>query len=206
MNDQWSGKTLLSAVRTKSAAPSRRSNQRANRFVAGAGNFVDVTSGPVARRVASVGGARGGRLPPAPFDARPVRLGRSAEELPFVLAEGERPQTRRGTSGSEAKESSVSVPEAGTHRTGEVSARDQIAAAVDRERQLRERARRRSEDGTRTVEHVERRLVTRAQQQARGRLVQADRTTDVGAELGVGDDALDRPVLAPRVGFEVLVR
>src|SRR4051794_2185790 len=130
MNDQWSGKTLLSAVRTKSAAPSRRSNHRASRFVAGAGNLVDVTSESVPRRVARVGGAR------------PIARCRSVEALLFVLAEGERPRTRRGTSGSDAKESSVPVPEARADGTGEVTAGDQIAAAVDGEGQLRERPRR----------------------------------------------------------------
>src|SRR5580765_7919180 len=161
MNDQWSGKTLLRAVRTKSAAPSRRSNQRANRLVAGAGNLVDVTGEPSAERVVRMGGARGGRLPPAPLDIRPIRLRRSVEKWFFGFAEGERHQTRRGTSGSEAKASSISIPEAGAHRTGKVTACDDVAASIDPKRQLRQCTRRRSEDGARAVEHVEGRLVTR---------------------------------------------
>ena len=44
--------------------------------------------------------------------------------------------------------------------------------------------------------HVERRLVARAEQVVGLLLVQADRAADVGADLGVGDDAVVRPALA----------
>ena len=73
------------------------------------------------------------------------------------------------------------------------------------ERQLRERPGGGTEDRPGAVEHVERRLVARAQQQAGVGLVEADRATDVGAQLRVGDDVVDRPVLAARPGPEVLV-
>ena len=45
--------------------------------------------------------------------------------------------------------------------------------------------------------HVEGRLVARAQQVVGLLLVQRNRATDVGADLGVGDDSVVRPVLAP---------
>ena len=105
MNDQWSGNTLLSAVRANSAAPSRSSTQRAIRRVSG------------------------GRL------GSPVRGPRS-----------------RGRPGSEKSPRAT-----------------RYAVVVDAERQLRQRAGRRAEHRAGAVEHVERRLVARAQQQRRPR-------------------------------------
>ena len=63
--------------------------------------------------------------------------------------------------------------------------------------QLRQRSVGRAEDHLAVVGHVERRLVAGAEQVVRLLLVQADRAADVGADLGVGHDALVAPVRAP---------
>ena len=52
--------------------------------------------------------------------------------------------------------------------------------------------------------HVEGRLVARAEQVVGLLLVQADRAADVGADLGVGDDAVVGPVLASWLRVEVV--
>ena len=67
---------------------------------------------------------------------------------------------------------------------------------VDLERELRERSCRRPEDGLGAVEHVERRLVARAQQLMRARLVQPDRAAGVRADLRVRDQPIRAPVRA----------
>ncbi len=56
----------------------------------------------------------------------------------------------------------------------------------------------RAEDHLGAVGHVEGRLVARAQQVVRLLLVQRHGATHVGADLRVGDDAVERPVLAAR--------
>src|SRR5688500_8849442 len=63
------------------------------------------------------------------------------------------------------------VPEAGADGAGEVGGGDQVALVVEAERQLGQRPGGRAEDRTGAVEHVEGRLVARAQQQALLRLV-----------------------------------
>ena len=138
MNDQWSGNTLLSAVRAKRAAPRRSSNQRARR----------------------------------------------------------RDQHQR-----------VAVPEAGTDGLGRSRpAARSMAVVVDHERELRERARRRAEHRAGAVEHLERRLVARAQQPLELLLVEADGTAGVRAHLRVRDVPLRRPGLATRAGSRVFSR
>src|SRR3546814_12535751 len=70
-------------------------------------------------------------------------------------------------------------------------------------RQLGKSARCRTEHDPAAVGEVERRLVARAEQVVRLPLVERDRATHVGADLGVGHDALDGPVLAALAVLEV---
>ena len=66
------------------------------------------------------------------------------------------------------------------------------------------RAGRRAEGGSGAVEDVERRLVTRAEQLVRPRLVQTDRATGVRADLRERDEPFWAPVLASRCRTEKL--
>ena len=69
---------------------------------------------------------------------------------------------------------------------------DEVSLGVRRDRQLRQRTRGRAEDHQPRVTQVERRLVARAEQVVGLLLPQADRAADVGADLGVAEDAADR--------------
>ena len=55
-----------------------------------------------------------------------------------------------------------------------------------------------AEDHLAVVGQVERRLVARAEQVVGLLLPQGDRAADVGADLGVAEDAVDAPVRAAR--------
>src|SRR5690606_19327288 len=63
------------------------------------------------------------------------------------------------------------------------------------QRQLRQGPRSGTEDDATAVGQVEGRLVAGAEQVVGGPLVERDRAAHVGADLGVGDDAVDGPVL-----------
>src|SRR3954453_12916718 len=99
--------------------------------------------------------------------------------------------------------SSPTFPVARADRLVEVMLGDEVALAVHHDRELRERTGRRSEYHLTVVRQVEGRLVTRAQQVVRLLLPQRDRAPDVGADLGVAQDALDAPVLAAGGGGDV---
>ena len=78
--------------------------------------------------------------------------------------------------------------------------RDQEALRVHADRQLRQRPGRRAEDHPRALRRVEGRLMAGAQDVVGGLLVQGGRAAHVRADLGVGDDVVDRPVLDDLVG------
>src|SRR5581483_7694002 len=78
----------------------------------------------------------------------------------------------------------------------EVALRDEISV-LDREWELGERAERGTEHDLGAVQHVEGRLVARAQQLVRLRLVEPDGTSRVRAHLRVRDEAVRRPGPAP---------
>ena len=82
----------------------------------------------------------------------------------------------------------------GTDRRLEVAARDQVAVGVQAERQLRQRVRRGPLDRLGAAEHVEDRVVARAEQLPVGVGVQPDRAAGVGAQLGVGHHPVNHPV------------
>ena len=73
------------------------------------------------------------------------------------------PDDRRSTERLGAGSRRV-IPESGPHRLGEVPLRGKETVNVDRQRKLRQRPGRGAGDRTRTVEHVECRLVARAEQ------------------------------------------
>ena len=72
---------------------------------------------------------------------------------------------------------------------------DEVSRVVDGDLELRQGPLGRAEDDGAVLGEVEGRLVARAEQVVRLLLVQADRAAHVGADLGVGDDAVDAPVL-----------
>ena len=78
---------------------------------------------------------------------------------------------------------------------GEALGGDEVARVVDGDLELRQRPLGRAEDDGAVLGEVEGRLVARAEQVVRLLLVQADRAAHVGADLGVGDDTVDAPVL-----------
>ena len=88
----------------------------------------------------------------------------------------------------------MALPEARTDGFGEVAACDEVALSVDGDRQLRQGTGGGPEDDRGAVRDVELRLVARAQEVVRLLLVQCDGAADVRADLGVGDDAVVRPV------------
>ena len=94
------------------------------------------------------------------------------------------------------------VPERRPHRLVEVVAGDQVAVRVHLQRQLRQRARRRSEDRDRAARHVEGRLVARAEQLVGLRPVEAHRAAGMGADLGVGHGPVRGPGGATRRAAE----
>ena len=76
-------------------------------------------------------------------------------------------------------------------------------ALSTRDRKLGEGPLGRAEDHLAAVRDVEGRLVARAEEVVGLLLVQRDGAAHVGADLGVGDDPVERPVLAPRHDLEV---
>src|SRR6476661_5904470 len=98
---------------------------------------------------------------------------------------------------------SPTFPEARAYRLGEVAGRDQVALAVHRDGELRKCTGGRAEDDPAVVRQVEGGLVAGAQQVVRLLLPQGDRAPDVGADLGVAQDALDAPVLTAGGGGDV---
>src|SRR4051794_18521860 len=99
---------------------------------------------------------------------------------------------------------SPTFPVARADRFGEALSGDQVALGVDHQRQLRQVSAGRTEDDLAVVGEVEGRLVAGAQQVVRLLLPQGDRTTDVRADLGEAEDALDAPVLAALPGLDVV--
>src|SRR5439155_24113577 len=85
------------------------------------------------------------------------------------------------------------VPEARTHRLGEVAGRPQEPCPVRVDVQLREGPGSGAEHHLGAVQHVERRLVTRALQLVEGSEVQAHGTPRVRADLRVADVAVGGP-------------
>src|SRR3954451_7063547 len=98
----------------------------------------------------------------------------------------------------------MSLPEARAYWFVEAAASDEVALIVDRDRKLRQGTRCGPEDDRSAVGHVELRLVAGAQQVVRLLLVQGDGAPDVGAHLGVGDDAVVGPVGTLGLLVEVL--
>ena len=98
----------------------------------------------------------------------------------------------------------VTLPEARSHGFGEVALSHKIPLGVHLDRQLGEGPGGRAEDHPAGVGQVEGRLVAGAEQVVGGALVQRDRAAHVGADLGVAEDAVDRPVLAARAGRDVV--
>ena len=90
--------------------------------------------------------------------------------------------------------SAATLPEARADRFLERSGGDEVALVVDGDLQLRQGPLGRAEDDLAVLRHVEGRLVARAEQVVRLLLVEPDRTTDVGADLGVRNDAVVAPV------------
>src|SRR3954470_21963584 len=95
-----------------------------------------------------------------------------------------------------SRRSMFPLPEARSDGLVEVALRDEVALGIDGDRQLRPRSLGRAEDDLCLVRDVELRLMARAQQVVGLLLVERDGAADVGADLGVGDDALVVPVLA----------
>ena len=130
----------------------------------------------------------------------PTRWSRKSAALP--TASSAWPVPRRWSRGSLAH---FTLPVARADGLDEVVLRDQVALVVNGDGQLRQRPLGRAEDRPCLIGDVERRLVAGAQQVVRLLLVQRHRAADVGADLGVGNDAVVRPVLAASgTGFEVL--
>src|SRR3954452_8237183 len=99
---------------------------------------------------------------------------------------------------------SPTFPVARAHRFGEALSGDQVALGVDHQRELWQRPGSRAEDHLAVVGEVEGRLVAGAQQVVRLLLPQGDRAPDVGADLGVAQDAVDAPVLTVLVRRDVV--
>src|SRR6185312_11932385 len=99
--------------------------------------------------------------------------------------------------------SSPTFPVARADRLVEVVLGDEVALAVDHDRELRQRTSRRSEDHLTVVRQVEGRLMTGAEQVVGLLLPQRDRAPDVRADLGVAQDARDAPVLTAGGGGDV---
>src|SRR5690242_12673406 len=98
----------------------------------------------------------------------------------------------------------ITLPVTWSYRFFEVAGGDQVALIVNCDGQLGERAACRAEDNLAFLGQVEGRLVARAQQVVRLLLIEGNRATDVGADLGVGNDAVVAPAFAARRDVEVL--
>ncbi len=95
---------------------------------------------------------------------------------------------------SSARSTLMTAPRSSGRPVREVACGDEETLLVHADRQLRQRSGGRAEDDLRALRRVEGRLVARAQDVVRRLLVQGGRAADVGADLGVGDDVVDRPV------------
>src|SRR3954469_24277107 len=95
----------------------------------------------------------------------------------------------------------IALPVARPHGLGEPLGRDEITRGVDGDLQLRQRALGRAEDDVHVPGGVEGRLVARAEQVVGLLLVQPHGASDVGTDLGVGDD----PLVAPLLGLTALL-
>src|SRR5690242_9882984 len=104
----------------------------------------------------------------------------------------------------ESRDISASLPETRPDGFGEVAYCCQVSLVVNGDLELRQRPGGGPEEHAAAVRQVEGRLVARAEQVVGGALVERDRATHVGADLGVADDAVDRPVLAALAGRDVL--
>src|SRR5690242_16475207 len=94
----------------------------------------------------------------------------------------------------ESRDISASLPETRPDGFGEVAYCCQVSLVVNGDLELRQRPGGGPEEHAAAVRQVEGRLVARAEQVVGGALVQRDRAAHVGADLGVADDAVDRPV------------
>src|ERR1700724_3485399 len=92
------------------------------------------------------------------------------------------------------------VPEAGADRLGVVAPGDEVALAVDVQRELREGGRRGAARRLCPVQHVEDRLVAGAEQLVGVGPVEPHRTPGMGADLGERDHVVGRPSLPPGQG------
>src|SRR5215212_5608287 len=174
MNDQWSGKTLRRFFFIAVPSPRRSSAQMA--------------APPT----------RDGFL----ALAASVRLLRTKRPV-SMLTRGLRSK-RNGVSIRMGCSFGITLPEARAHRFGEIAPGHKIPLVVDHDGQLGERTGGRTEDHLAGVREIERRLVARAEQVVGGALVEGDRTAHVGADLGIGHDAGDRPVLPPGTGDDLV--
>src|SRR5438128_1310552 len=100
---------------------------------------------------------------------------------------------RRSSTQREMRLSTVSAPEAGPHRLGEVVQRHDEALTVHPDGQLGQVAGSGPEARLGPLADVERRLVAGAEQLLRLGLVEPDGAAGVGADLGEGDDAVHGP-------------
>src|SRR3954465_4306587 len=87
----------------------------------------------------------------------------------------------------------MDVPETGADGLWEVAERDERAVGLALDRQLRQRPRGRTRDRLRATEHVELRLMARADQRVLRFAVQPHRAAGVRADLRVRDIAVRRP-------------
>src|SRR5579871_1055283 len=79
----------------------------------------------------------------------------------------------------------------------EVAPRPEEPLLIDLEGKLRERSASRPEDDLCAIEHIEARLMARAQQLVGSGLVEANWAARVGAHLREGNEAIGRPVSRP---------
>src|SRR5688500_5483593 len=108
----------------------------------------------------------------------------------FSASSANAPAPSRSSIARAIRLSTTTAPESGTYRLGKVPEGDEVSLGVDPDRQLWERTRSRATARGGPVEHVEHRLMTGAEQLARFRLVEPDRTSCMRADLRERDQPL----------------
>src|SRR4029453_696295 len=96
----------------------------------------------------------------------------------------------------------VTLPVTRSYRFFEVAGCDEVALCVNCDGQLGERTAGRSKDDLAFLREVERGLVARAQKVVCLLLVKSNRATNMGADLGVSNNAVVAPVLAALGGVQ----
>src|SRR5579863_8409064 len=177
MKDQWSGKILSSRTRPPLAIPIRSSS-----------SLIACWTRPYG--------------PSAACASRRVRGAPSLTAMapsPWTPSHAPRPSghassRRRSCAGRLPVADCRTLPEPRADRLVEAPAGPEEPRRVEVDRKLREGAGGRAEDRERAVAHVEHRLVARAHEELELLLVEAHRATEMGADLGVRDVAVGRPV------------